>query len=502
MTSNALSRWWQSLDVYANPKVRTMLFLGFSSGLPFALVLTTLSARLRQAGIDRSTIGYFSLVGLAYSLKFFWSPVVDRVRWPLLGALGQRRSWMLLAQAGIVAGLVLMALADPSADAVRVAWLAVFTAFCSATQDIAVDAYRIEAAEDRDQGAMAAAYQIGYQVALIVTGAGALTAAAGYGWQTAYFIMAACGLVGLVTTLLIAEPGATGARAARSAVDPALVQAAITRMRASALMAAVAVTALAGLLLRAALPGDSRLALEVSFGAILLVEIVLLALLKVAALRPALERLVASTVLPLQDFFQRYGRRTALMFLLLIVAYRLNYTTMGVAANTFYLDMGYTLNQIAAVSKVYGIVMTMLGAVLTGVLIREIGIPKTMLLGVVSLSAANLLYAHMASIQPGLTWLAVVVSVDNVANGIAGTAFIAFMSSLTSARFTATQYALFGTLWSLPAKSIASQWGNIVDAYGYPLFFVYTAAIALPAVLLVLWLIRHQRKAAANAEGA
>lgn len=492
--SNAVSRWWRSLDVYANPKVRALLFLGFSSGLPFALVLTTLSARLRQAGIDRSTIGYFSLVGLAYSLKFFWSPVVDRVRWPLLSALGQRRSWMLVAQAGIVAGLTLLALADPASDAVRVAWLAVFTAFCSATQDIAVDAYRIEAADERDQGAMAAAYQIGYQVALIVAGAGALTAAAGYGWQTSYFVMAACGLVGVATTLLIAEPEATLGRAAKAAVDPAQVQAAIARMRASVLVVAVAATALAGALLGAALPADSRLALEVSFGAILLVEIVLLALLKIAALRPALERLVASTVLPLEDFFQRYGTRTALMILLLIVTYRLNYTTMGVAANTFYLDMGFSLEQIALVSKVYGIGMTMLGAVFAGVLIRRIGVAKTMLLGVVALSVANLLYAHMASIRPGVAWLAVVVSADNVANGIAGTAFIAFMSSLTSAKFTATQYALFGTLWSLPAKSIASQWGKIVDAWGYPAFFIYTAAIALPSVLLVLWLIRHQRR--------
>lgn len=494
----ALLRWWPSLEVYANPKVRAMLLLGFASGLPFALVLTTLSARLRQAGIDRSTIGYFSLVGLAYSLKFFWSPVVDRMRWPLLGALGQRRSWMLLAQLGIVAGLVLMALADPATHAERVAWLAVFTAFCSATQDIAVDAYRIEAAPERDQGAMAAAYQIGYQVALIASGAGALTAAAGYGWQVAYLVMAGCGLVGVVTTLVIAEPEATLGRVAKALVDPALVHAAIARLRVTTLVVAIAVTALVGALLGAALPVDSRLALEVSVGAILLVQVVLLALLKVAALRPALERLVASTVLPLQDFFQRHGKRTALLILLLIVTYRLNYTTMGVAANTFYLDMGFSLEQIALVSKVYGIIMTMLGAVFAGVLIRRMGVAKTMLLGVIALSVANLLYAQMAAIKPGVGWLAAVVSADNLANGIAGTSFIAFMSSLTSAKYTATQYALFGTLWSLPAKSIASQWGRVVDAYGYPLFFIYTAAVALPSIVLVLWLIRHQRRMAAT----
>jgi PAT family beta-lactamase induction signal transducer AmpG len=446
----SLRIWVQSLDVYANPRVRAMLFLGFSSGLPFALVLTTLSARLRQAGIDRTTIGYFSLVGLAYSLKYFWSPVVDRLPLPLLQRLGRRRSWMLLAQCGIVAGLVLLAMADPAVDAEKVAWLAVFTAFCSATQDIAVDAYRIEAAETDAQGAMAASYQIGYQVALICAGAGALTAAAGYGWTTSYLVMAACAVVGVVTTLVIAEPDAR--------ID------------------------------RSTLAQEARVT----------------AFLERSAHWPALLRhaaawLIGAVVCPFVDFFTRNGLRVGLPILLLIMTYRLNYTTMGVAANTFYLDMGFTLEQIALVSKVYGVLMTMAGAVLAGLLIRRYGIPKTLLVGWVLLTAANLVYAHIASIHPGIGWLATAVSADNVANGIAGTAFIAYMSSLTNIAYTATQYALFGTLWSLPAKSIASQWGKIVDAWGYPIFFLYTAAVGLPALLLILWLIRHEKRLAVEA---
>jgi len=446
----SLRIWVQSLDVYANPRVRAMLFLGFSSGLPFALVLTTLSARLRQAGIDRTTIGYFSLVGLAYSLKYFWSPVVDRLPLPLLQRLGRRRSWMLLAQCGIVAGLVLLAMADPAVDAEKVAWLAVFTAFCSATQDIAVDAYRIEAAETDAQGAMAASYQIGYQVALICAGAGALTAAAGYGWTTSYLVMAACAVVGVVTTLVIAEPDAR--------ID------------------------------RSTLAQEARVT----------------AFLQRSAHWPALLRhaaawLIGAVVCPFVDFFTRNGLRVGLPILLLIMTYRLNYTTMGVAANTFYLDMGFTLEQIALVSKVYGVLMTMAGAVLAGLLIRRYGIPKTLLVGWVLLTAANLVYAHIASIHPGIGWLATAVSADNVANGIAGTAFIAYMSSLTNIAYTATQYALFGTLWSLPAKSIASQWGKIVDAWGYPIFFLYTAAVGLPALLLILWLIRHEKRLAVEA---
>ena len=427
-----------------------MLFLGFSAGLPFPLVLTTLSARLRQAGIDRTTIGYFSLVGLAYSLKYFWSPIVDRMPLPVLQRLGRRRSWMLLAQCGVACGLVLMALGDPAVDAVHIAWLAVFTAFAAATQDIAVDAYRIEAADSEWQGAMAATYQIGYQLALICAGAGALTAAAGYGWSTAYLIMAACVAVGVVTTLVIDEPD--------SRID------------------------------RSTLAQEARVTAFLERSAHW-----------PAPLRHAVAWLISAVVCPFVDFFSRNGLRAGVPILLLIVTYRLNYVTMGVAANTFYLDLGFTLKQIALVSKVYGVLMTLAGALLAGLLIKRYGIPKTLLVGWVLLTVANLLYAYIAGIAPGIEWLATVVSVDNIANGIAGTAFIAYMSSLTNTAYTATQYALFGTLWSLPAKSIASQWGTIVDAWGYTPFFIYSAAIGLPALLLIVWLMRRPEASIAPA---
>jgi PAT family beta-lactamase induction signal transducer AmpG len=443
--SSALQSWRQSLAVYAHPRVCAMLFLGFSAGLPFPLVLTTLSARLRMAGIDRTTIGYFSLVGLAYSLKYFWSPIVDRMPLPLLHKLGRRRSWMLFAQCGVACGLVMMAIDDPASDAVRLAWLAVFTAFAAATQDIAVDAYRIEAASQEWQGAMAATYQIGYQLALIVAGAGALTAAAVYGWSAAYLIMAACVSVGIVTTLVIREPEAK--------ID------------------------------RSTLAQEARV---VSF-------------LENAAhwpapLRNAVAWLIGAVICPFVDFFTRNGLRAGIPILLLIVTYRLNYVTMGVAANTFYLDLGFTLKEIALVSKVYGVLMTLTGALVAGLLIKRYGIPKTLLIGWVLLTIANLLYAYFAGITPGIEWLAAVVSIDNVANGIAGTAFIAYMSSLTNTAYTATQYALFGTLWSLPAKSIASQWGAIVDAWGYGPFFVYSAVVGLPALFLIIWLMRRTKR--------
>jgi PAT family beta-lactamase induction signal transducer AmpG len=208
--------------------------------------------------------------------------------------------------------------------------------------------------------------------------------------------------------------------------------------------------------------------------------------------------LIGAVVCPFVDFFARNGLRVGVPILLLIATYRLNYTTMGVAANTFYLDLGFTLTQIALVSKVYGVLMTLAGALVAGLLIKHYGIPKTMLVGLVLLTIANLLYAHIANLSPGIAWLATVVSVDNVANGIAGTAFIAYMSSLTNTAYTATQYALFGTLWSLPAKAIASQWGKIVDAFGYGPFFVYCALIGLPALVLILWAMRRASRESAT----
>lgn len=442
--NETLRRWRDAFAAYANPKVRVMLFLGYSSGLPFALVLMTLAARLKQSGIDRSTIGYFAWVGLAYSLKFFWSPVVDRLRLPLLSRLGRRRSWMLLGQGGVIAGLLLMGVADPAVDAVHMALLAVCTAFFAATQDIAVDAYRIEAADAEFQAAMAAAYQTGYQIALICSQAGMFWFVTGHGWTAGYVLMACLMCIGIVTTLCIDEP------------QPRLDRAALAREQRVVDF----------------LEGSRHWP---------------------AWLQQAVAWLIGAVVCPFMDFFARNGWRVALPILLLIVSYRLNYMTMGVMANPFYLDMGFTLDQIAEVAKLYGIVMTLLGALLAGVLVARFGIPRMLLTGLLLLTAANLAYAWMAGIHPDLADFAAVISLDNFSNGLTGAVFIAYMSSLTNAAYTATQYALFGTLWSLPAKGLAGFSGKIVDALGYQGFFVYTALIGLPAMILVLWLMHRDR---------
>jgi len=429
--------WRAIVAAYQHAPVRAMLFLGYASGLPILMVLGTLSARLRQSGIDRSTIGYFSLVGLAYSYKFFWSPIVDRWRLPLFGRLGRRRGWTLFSQFMVLIGLVMMALHDPAKDLEGMAWLALFTAFFAATQDIAVDAYRVEAASKELQASMAAAYQLGYQLALICAGAGALFVAQEYGWTAAYCTMAALMTIGVITTILVAEPAAH--------ID------------------------------RAVLSQEPRV-----------LKFVEHAHRWPVALRNIVAWLIGAVVCPFADFFSRNGTNRALLLLALVAAYRLNYTTMGVMAYPFYLDLGFTLGQIAAVSKVYGVIMTLGGAAIAGVIVARQGIQRALLVGCALIGVANLGYAYIADIKPGIRWLIFVISVDNIANGIAGTAFIAYMSSLTNVAYTATQYALFGTLWSLPAKILAAQSGKIVDAVGYRTFFIYTAALSLPALFLIL----------------
>jgi PAT family beta-lactamase induction signal transducer AmpG len=442
--------WREGLRVYAHPRVLGMLFLGFSAGLPFLLVFSTLSAWLAQCGISRTTIGYFSWVGLTYSLKFFWSPVVDRLHLPLLTRwLGRRRSWMLLAQCGIAAGLAGMALNDPSQQLMPTVAFALLVAFSSATQDISLDAYRIEAAALELQGGMAAAYQMGYRIALIVAGAGALFIASESGWHVTYLSMAALTLVGMTTVLVIVEPQAQVSRA--------------TLMQEQRVVA---------FLERSAhWP---------------------------APLQQAMAWIIGAVVCPFVDFFTRNGLRSALFILLFIGLYRMHEYAMGVMANPFYLDMGYSLKQIASMSKIFGVIMTMLGVVVAGVMVARQGIPKTLFAGVLIICAGNLFYSWLANQPPTLLALGTAISVDNIGIGIAGTAFVAYLSGLTNSAYTATQYALFGSLFPLPGKLIAGFSGAVVDAIGYPLFFIYTASLTLPALVLCLHLIRQNKASSSS----
>lgn len=437
--------WRDAFAIYLQPRVLGMGFLGFSSGLPFLLVFSTLSAWLTTADVSRTTIGFFSWIGITYSIKFFWAPVIDRLPLPVFGwLLGRRRGWMLLAQCGLMAGLFGMASTDPSADLEQLAWFGLLVAFASATQDVTVDAWRIESVADDLQGAMAATYQAGYRLAMLTAGAGSFYIAAVSSWPMAYTVMASLVGVGMVTVLLLGEPEASVSRD--------------TSVREQ--------WALDWLAARSDRPGW---------------------------LRGIQTWVVGAVVCPFVDFFARYGR-LAITILLLVSLFRVADITLGVMANPFYLDTGYTEAEIASVSKIFGLIMTLGGAGLGGVLVVRYGILRPLLAGAVLTAVTNLVFAWLATLDdPGMAALAMTVSADNLSGGMAGTAFIAYLSSLTNTAYTATQYALFSSLMTLPGKFIGGFSGWVVDQFGYGLFFSYTAVAGIPAVLLLIWLIRHDR---------
>jgi PAT family beta-lactamase induction signal transducer AmpG len=441
--SPAKLSWRATLKVYLEPATLRMLSLGFSAGLPLLLVFGSLSFWLREAGIDRTTIGYLSWVGLAYAFKWVWSPLVDRMPIPVATRfMGRRRSWLLLSQVGIMAALVGMAMTDPKAALEPIVWCALAVAFCSATQDIALDAFRIESAATDRQAALAAAYQTGYRLAMIWAGAGVLWIAAraevasvaGYqhaAWQTAYLVMAASMLVGMVTVIFSPEP-------ARVPIPPS---------------------------------------------------------------RNAGEWLRGALVDPFADFIRRYRWQAALI-LALIATYRISDVVMGIMANPFYVDMGYTKDEVASVTKVFGVVMTLLGAFLGGLLSMRFGTMRVLMLGAVLSAASNLLFAWLGSRGHDVSALVLVVSADNLAGGIASAAFIAYLSSLTNVSYSATQYALFSSMMLLLPKWLAGFSGKAVDLYGYANFFSATALLGVPVLLLVWLASRLQAPARADAQEA
>jgi PAT family beta-lactamase induction signal transducer AmpG len=426
--------WSEAFSIYSQPRVLGMIFLGFSAGLPFLLVFSTLSAWLRDEGTARTVIGFFSWVGLTYSIKVFWAPIIDRLPFPLLTKwLGRRRSWMLVAQIGIAIGLIGMSYCDTTTQLQQIALFAVLVAFSSATQDIVIDAYRIEAVIPEYQGAMAATYVLGYRLALLVAGAGALYIAEYTSWHIAYLVMAATMLIGIISTLVINEPASSA----------------------------------------------TILPLNISSN----------------KNTPRLKRLSqwfqTAVIDPFVDFFTRKGK-LGLYILGLIAVYKMSDITMGVMANPFYLDLGFSKTDIADVSKVFGFFMTIIGASVGGVLVVRYGIMKPLLLGAILVALTNLLFALLAISEPNLSLLAIVISADNLSGGIATSVFIAYLSSLTNSAYTATQYALFSSLMTLPAKLLGGFSGMVVDGYSYTHFFVYASLLGLPSIILVIFLMSQK----------
>lgn len=430
--------WSEALRVYTRPSAIRMLFFGFSAGLPFLLVFTTLTAWLRDYEISRSAIGFFAWIGTTYSIKVLWAPVVDRVPLPgLTRVLGQRRSWMLLAQVGIASGLAAMALTDPTDSLTVIALLALFVAFCSATQDITIDAFRIESDADEFQAALAGTYVIGYRLAILAAGAGALYIADYWNWTVAYLSMAACMIVGILAVLLSREPSSADRLNIES--DP-LVQAYRARTAASGWR------------------------------------------------QDAGAWIVGSIVAPFKDFMRRYGW-LALPLLALIGLYKVSDLSMAAMANPLYIDLGFSLSEIASVTKVFGIVMTLTGGLVGGIAVARYGILSMMLAGALLVAGTNLVFAWLATVGYSIPALFVTIGADNFATGFSATVLIAFLSSLVSRRYTATQYALFSSFMTLPGKIIGGPSGVIVDNAGYVTFFLYASALGIPAILLILWLM-------------
>jgi PAT family beta-lactamase induction signal transducer AmpG len=438
MTLGSPERTWRdSLGVYSNPRVLGMLFLGFSAGLPFPLVAGTLLAWLRTADVGLSEIGMFGWVGILYSLKFLWAPLTDSVRLPgITRWLGRRRSWMLASQACVMIGLVALASADPLENLQLIAWLALLVAFGSATQDIVVDAYRIEAVPLESQGAMAASYQAGYRIALqAIAGALAFYIADFVSFGFAYLVMAIMMGVGMLTVMLIAEPE-------------------VNRQGESAGQA-----------------GGQLLRFDFA------------------------EWFNRAVIGPFADFFGRHGY-WALVLLAFVGFYRVSDMVLGVMAYPFYIDLGFSLSEIATITKVFGVFVTLFGAAIGGVAVARYSLAGPLIAGAVMLAVTNLFFAAMALFGPDLWFLVVTISADNLAAGFTGTVFIAYLSGLTNTAYTATQYALFSSLMTLPGKLISGFSGFIVESIDWFSFFVYASAMGVPAIFLAIIVTRRPVSAA------
>ena len=488
-----------SLKGYQDRRALSLLLLGFSAGIPYSLIFATLSLWLLEAGVKHEMVTMFSWATLGYSFKFVWSPLIDALPVPLLSRwLGKRRGWLLLAQGLIIVAIVLMSSINPqfSGSLNAMAWGAVLLGFSSATQDVVIDAYRIEAAPDDSamQSVMSSTYTAGYRLGMIVAGAGSLMLAQWLGstkahyaygaWQQTYWAMAATMLVGVAATLWVREPAVHRENAAG---QPAGDNVRLLAMFALAVAAFVAVFRQ----MDALLPEHAASPLAALLWETLRLAGSLAAAVAVGCLAVGI-RLVRAEVVrrvwiaPLADFFARYGKRAALL-LALIGLYRISDIVSGVISNVFYADMGFSKVEIAGAVKTFGVAMSILGGIAGGVLAQRFRLMNMMMLGAVAAAATNLLFVWLALRGHDVPLMYTAVGLDNFAAGLAGTVFVAFLSALTNIRFTAVQYALFSSLMTLLPKTIGGYSGAIVKQIDYTGFFLFTAALGVPILLLVWW---------------
>lgn len=405
-----------------SPRFLLILALGFFSGLPLALTAGTLTAWLADAEVDRASIGLFAAVATPYALKFLWAPLMDGVRLPLLTAwLGRRRGWLLLTQMLLVGAIGAMALTNPSLDPLLTGLMGVVVATLSATQDIVIDAYRVELLEPEEQGTGAAMVTLGYRIGMLLSGAGALAAADQFGWQATYFLMAGVMASGILLTLVAREPGASALAAERS-------------------------------------PGIG------------------------AFLRDYV-------VAPFKDFMTRPYWLHVLLF---VILYKLGDAFMGMMFNPFLLDLGFTKTQIATVVKVYGLAATLLGTFAGGWMVARVGMYRTLLLCGFIHMLTNLLLVVQARLGADLHFLTLSISLENFSGGMATAAFIAYLSALCKVNYTATQYALLSSLSAFGRTWLSTPSGALAKAVGWEWFFAIASLMAIPGLLLLVWLEKRK----------
>ncbi|MDO8607508.1 MAG: AmpG family muropeptide MFS transporter [Phaeospirillum sp.] len=437
--------WTDSFAAYLDRRVVMVLLLGFSSGLPLLLTFSTLSAWLKSEGISRTAIGVFALVGTPYALKFLWSPLIDRLPLPVLTRmLGRRRSWGVLIQVLLIVGILALGATDPVGQIWLTAGLAVVVAFLSASQDIVIDAYRVEILDEDQQGPGAGAVQTGYRLAMLAAGAGALLVASTHGWFAAYATMAALLSVGLGVFLLGHEP------------EIKVSAATLERER------------------RAAEFLQRRPDLKGTPG-------------KVAAW------LYGAVVCPFADIMSRPGWVAMLLF---VIGYKMGEAMAGAMANTLYIEMGFALDEIAWVSKIFGFGATIAGTIIGGALVARLGVMRALLIFGVLQSLGNLFYVVQAMAGHNIWALAVCVFAENLTAGMAGSALVAYISGLCNLAYTATQYALLSSLTAVGRTLFASASGKLADMLGWVDFFLLTTVVTVPALLLLPWLMRQQGRVA------
>ena len=409
-----MNRWRRALAVYADPKIFLITVMGFSSGLPLLLTLSTLSYWLAKDGVSKTSIGLFALVGTPYSFKFLWAPFLDQIRPPILG---RRRGWALIIQLALAFAILAMGMTDPAVGPWWTALAVLVVAFLSASQDIVIDAYRIEILPEALQGAGAAATQVGYRFGLLAAGAGAVALADFVAWHWVFAGLALLMAVGMVTMLLAPEPAM-----------PATIQ---------------------------------RHSLA--------------------------RRLEMGVIEPFVDFL---GRRGWFVILLFVLLYKFGEAVSGTMATPFYVELGFTGVEIAEITKVFGIVASLAGTLAGGLMVARVGIMRALLLGGVLQAVGTLLFAVLAYQGHDRLWLAIVVGSDNFVGGLGSAAFVAYLSALCNVAFTGTQYALLTSFMAWGRTLLSSGSGWLAVRLGWPVFFIASTGLAVPGLLLLLWLSR------------